>query len=247
MRLSVFAPAAVFCLLPLAGCGGSDPPPNDPNQYAANQGQYPGGQPGAYPGGQPGQYPPGGYPGGQPGQYQQPGGQPGQYQQPGTQPGQYQQPGTQPGTQPGAQPGTQPASGTGQASPIPMAAMLTPVLQGMAAAEVPGMQPDGQAFAGQFQEGQTLEQPLNIQPGKCYSVVGASAGIQQLDIQIVAQPAPMLPPVVLAQSNTSGGNATLGGKSAGCWKNPTPIGGPGKVIVKATRGAGAAAAQVFVK
>ena len=77
--------------------------------------------------------------------------------------------------------------------------------------------------------------------------MGASAGIQQLDIQIVAQPSPALPPVVLAQSNTSGANATLGGKASGCWKNPTPLSGPGKVIVKATRGAGAAAAQVFIK
>ena len=96
-------------------------------------------------------------------------------------------------------------------------------------------------------EGQTLEQPINIQPGKCYSVIGASVGVQELDIAIVAQSAPKLPPVVLAQDHTSGPTATLGGKAAGCWKNPTPLGGPGKVVLKATRGAGIAGAQVFVK
>jgi len=175
-----------------------------------------------------------------PGQFQQPGAQPG-YGQPGAQPG-YGQPGAQPGATPGAQP-----AAASQASPIPMAAMLTPAIQAMAASEVPGMQPEGQAFAGQFQEGQTLEQAINIQAGKCYSVVATGAGIQELDIQIVAQPMPGLPPVVLAQDNTTGSNATLGGKASGCWKNATPLSGPGKVILKATRGAGTAGAQIFVK
>ena len=41
-------------------------------------------------------------------------------------------------------------------------------------------------------------------------------------------------------------DATLGGKGQ-CFKNPLPLGGPGKVILKATRGAGAAIAQVYVK
>jgi hypothetical protein len=231
MRLSVLAPAAVLCLIPLA-CSSSSSQPNDPNQYAANQ---------------PGQYQPaGGQPGAQPG-YGQPGyGQPG-YTQPGAQPG-YTQPGaTAPpaGGQP--VPGGQPAASSGSATPIAMASALTPVIQAVAAAEVPGMAPEGQAFAGQFQDGQTLEQPLNIQPGKCYSVVAAGMGPSALHIQIVLQPTPMVPPVVLAQDNGgTGANTTLGGKSAGCWKNPTPIGGPGKVILKAS-GAGVGAAQIFSK
>jgi hypothetical protein len=108
------------------------------------------------------------------------------------------------------------------------------------------MQPEGGAFAGQFQEGQTLEQQFNIQPGKCYSVVGVGIGIQELDLQIAAQPVPNIPPTVLAQDNTTGPNATLGGKG-NCFKNPLPIGGPAKVIVKATKGAGMAVAQIYVK
>jgi hypothetical protein len=126
------------------------------------------------------------------------------------------------------------------------AAAVTPVLAGLAATDAPGMKADSSPFAGQFKEGDTLEQPVNIQAGKCYTVVGASVGgIIELDIQLVAQTAP-LPPVVLAQDSTTGPTATLGGKGQ-CFRNPLPIGGPGKVILKATKGAGLAAAQVFVK
>lgn len=140
-----------------------------------------------------------------------------------------------------------PSASGSAATPLPLgAAAVTPLLQGMGASEAPNMKPDGSAFAGQFQEGQTLEQPFNIQPGKCYTVVGASVGITELDIQIVAQAAP-LPPVVLAQDDTTGPSATLGGKKSGCWKNATPLAAPGKVILKATKGSGMAAAQVFSK
>lgn len=239
MRLSVVIPALVLGLMPVIGCGGSEPQATDPNQYANGAGQY--GQPGTGQYGQPGagQY-------GQPatGQYGQPA--TGQYQQPTT--GQYQQPApaaTTPAA--GGLPGMpgQAASSTGAATPLPMAAMLTPGLQAIAASDAQGMTADGQSFAGQFQEGQTLEQAINIQAGKCYTIVAMGAGIQQLDIQLVAQQAP-LPAVVLAQSNTTGAQASLGGKGQ-CFRNPLPIGGPGKVIVKATKGAGMAAAQVFVK
>ncbi|AGP33525.1 hypothetical protein [Sorangium cellulosum] len=135
------------------------------------------------------------------------------------------------------------------ATPIPPVAAVaaTPVLQGMGATEAPGMKADGGPFAGQFQEGQTLEQDITISAGKCYTVVGIGIGVQELDLQLVSQPAPGLPPVVLAQDSTTGAAATLGGKASGCWKNPLPIGGPGKVILKATKGTGIAAAQVFSK
>jgi hypothetical protein len=113
--------------------------------------------------------------------------------------------------------------------------------------EAPGMQPSGVPFAGSFQEGQTLEQAINIEPGKCYTVVATGMGVQQVDLQLVVQPAPMFPPAVVAQSQASGTTAVIGGKAAGCWKNALPTGGPGKIILKATRGAGMAAAQVYMK
>ncbi|XXX81141.1 hypothetical protein WMF30_20495 [Sorangium sp. So ce134] len=226
MRLYVLIPAALLGLAPLA-CGGSDPEPNNPsqmqNQYGAST------------------YPPGQYP---PGQYGPTTQQPGQYGQPTTQPGY-----TPPATTPPAttQTPTQTGTSTGQATPIAPAAVsaATPVLTAMAASEVQGMQPEGGAFAGQFQDGQTLEQPFNIQPGKCYSVIGVGLGVQELNLQIVAQPAPMLPPVVLSQDNTTGPNATLGGKGQ-CFKNPLPVGGPAKAVMT-VRGSGLAVAQIYVK
>jgi hypothetical protein len=144
---------------------------------------------------------------------------------------------------------TQTQTASASATPIPplAAAAATPVMQGLAAQEAPGMQPDGGPFAGQFQEGQTLEQPINISPGKCYTIVGVGIGIQELDIQLVTQPVPNAPPIPLAQDSTTGAQATVGGKASGCWRNPTPLGAPGKVILRATKGAGIGMAQVYIK
>ena len=240
MRLFVLVPATLLALS-APGCAGNEPPPQDPNQFG-QQGQY--GQPGQqgqY--GQPGQQGQYGQPGyGQPGgQYGQPGGQYGQpgYGQP--PPGQYGQPGYgQPGAPPGAPQG-------GPAQPNPAAAMAAgAVLMPLAASEAPGAQPEGAPFGGTFQPGQTLEQPINIQPGKCYTIIAAGMG-PQVEVQLTAQPAPMFPPTVVAQSHAPGPTAVIGGKGAGCWKNPLPIGGPGKIVLRAVSGAGMAAAQVFVK
>ena len=138
-------------------------------------------------------------------------------------------------------------TGTGPATPIaPMAAaVIQPILVSMGQNEAQGAQPDGSPFAGQFAAGQTLEQNINIKGNGCYTVVGASIGIQQLDIQLVVQPTPLMQPIVVAQSSGAGPNATLGGKATGCWRNPTPLAGTGKVILRATSGQGLAAAQVF--
>ena len=142
-----------------------------------------------------------------------------------------------------------PPTSSGPATPIaPMAAaVVAPLLTQMSQAEAPGAQADGQPFAGQFAAGQTLEQTINIKANGCYTVVGASVGIQQLDITLVVTPPPPLAPITVAQSSGTGPNATLGGKAAGCWRNPTPLAGTGKVILRASAGQGLAAAQVFSK
>jgi hypothetical protein len=142
-----------------------------------------------------------------------------------------------------------PLTGTGPATPIaPMAAaVVQPILVNMAQNEAQGGQADGSPFAGQFAAGQTLEQVINIKGNGCYTVVAASVGIQQLDIALVVQPSPLMQPITVAQSSSTGPNATLGGKATGCWRNPTPLVGTGKVILRATSGQGLAAAQVFSK
>lgn len=220
MRLSMILSAALLALVGF-GCGDSTPDPNDPSQQQAM--------------GQPGQY--------NPNQYQQPG----QY---GTTTGTYPTGTTTPPPATTTPTGTTGAAAGSPATPLApaAAAVAQPIIQALAASEVPGMQPDGSSFAGQFQEGQILEQPVNIQAGKCYSVIAGGMGITQLDVQLVIQPMPQLPAQVLAQSSPGqGGTAVLGGKGNGCFKNPLPVGGPGKVIVKATKGAGVAAAQVYIK
>jgi hypothetical protein len=142
-----------------------------------------------------------------------------------------------------------PLAGSGPATPIaPMAAaVVQPILVGMGQTEAQGAQPDGGPFAGQFAAGQTLEQTINIKANGCYTIVAASVGIQQLDVALVVQPSPLMQPITVAQSSGTGPNATLGGKATGCWRNPTPLAGQGKVILRATSGQGLAAAQVFSK
>lgn len=218
MRVSALVPAALLGLLPLA-CE-STPPPQDPsmqNQYGA-----------ACP---PGQYC-AGAPGGTATQY------PPQYP-PGT---------TTAPPVTTAPPATTGAAG-GQATPMAPAAMGADViLTGLAQQEAPGAQAEGTAFAGQFQEGQILEQPINLQPGKCYTVIAASVGaITELDVMIQGQIAPF-PPATLAQDQGTGPTATLGGKgSGGCWKFPSPIAAPAKVVLRVTKGSGIAGAKVYFK
>ena len=218
MRLSFFVPAAVLLALPMA-CGSDTPDPNDPSgAFSAGYGY---GQPGTQPG------------------YGQPGTQPG-YGQPG-------QPGTYP-TQPQPQP-TQPTqpqpTGSGKAQPIPPGAAMaaSPLLAQLARQQTYGMKGDGPAFAGNFRQGQVLEHPFQIQPHKCYAVVGVGIGITELDIQIVMHQPP-LPAYVAAQDHTTGSRAVLGGNKK-CFKNPLPVGGPAKVVVRATGGNGIAMAQIF--
>jgi len=239
MRFNKILPLTVLGLA-LGGCS-SNSAPNDPSKVDPNAVCPPGqvcpqpGQPGY---GQPGYGQPGqpGY--GQPGQpgYGQPG-QPG-YGQPG-QPG-YGQP-TQP-TQP-----TQPAAG-GQATPmLPAAAMLAqPILQGLASTEMPGMTADGAPVVASFQPGQTFEVPVQLQPNRCYGVIAVGLPmLSEVDVQLVTNQPP-LPPTPLAQDSTTGPNAMLGAKGQ-CFKNPLPIGGPAKLVIKATAGQGVVMAQVFSK
>lgn len=167
----------------------------------------------------------------------------------GTQPyGTQTQPyGTQP--QPTAtaqpQPTAQPQGGS-PAQPIPPAAAMAaqPLLAQLAASETQGMQPDGPAFAGNFQQGQYLEQPIQLQPGKCYAVVGVGVlAVAELDLEIVADQPPA-PPVTIAQDSTTGPQAVVGGRN-NCVRNPFPMGGPAKVIMRVTSGSGIGMAQVF--
>ena len=126
-----------------------------------------------------------------------------------------------------------------------LAATLAAAVLAAGSPDTKGMTAEGSAFAGQFQQGQVLEQPFNIEPNKCYTVVGIGGpGISELDVQIqYVTPFPT-PPV--AQDNQTGPNATLGGGGS-CWRSQPLTAVPGKVIIRATGGAGIAGAQIFKK
>jgi hypothetical protein len=208
----------------------------------------------------------------QPGQYQAPGAAPapqaagpfGNLQLPQF-PG-FAMPGAAPANAPannGAQPNSGPAPGgggaipgpfgpgqasTGSATPIDpnVASVATVPLMAYAVQEAPNMNREGGVIAGQFREGQTLEQPFQLAPNKCYTVLAVGVGPQEVDISIVAvTPIPASSPV-LASDNTTGPNAALGGRG-NCYRWQAPIGINAKYVVKSTRGLGIIAAQLYSK
>lgn len=154
------------------------------------------------------------------------------------------------GTTPPA-PGGQPAPNNGSAG---MATPIDPNLAGVALGplmifsqqEAPGMTREGGPVAGQFREGQILEQPVQLQPNRCYTVLAVGAGPQEVDITLVATtPLPQASPV-LAQDSGSGTSASLGGRG-NCFKWSLPVGINAKYVIKATRGQGVIAAQFYSK
>lgn len=238
-----------------AGCSKDPPPAQQPQAY---NGQYPQQQTGAYPQQQTGAYPQqqtGAYPQQQPGTYPQQ--QTGAYPQ--QQPGAYpqQQPGTQPtaapsatGFQfpglPGQQPASSGASGTAQVIDPNLAALAVGPLTLFANSEAPGMTKEGATVAANFQEGQTLESSFTFQPGKCYTVVAVGAGIQEIDIEMqYVTPIPGLNPSI-GKDTQKGAQASIGGKG-NCLKPLSPIPANAKFIVRASKGAGLAAAQLYSK
>lgn len=215
-------------LVPAAfACGGkSDPPPNTPPN-----GMTSGGMP---------QGTSGGIPGADPNNGMASGGVPA-----GTSGG---VPASSGGTAPPPAAGT---SGTAQAVDPSLAAGAAVALQGLANTEAAGATKEGNPVAGNFQQGQTIEQTFTMQPGKCYTVVAASVGITQLDIS-----ASLITPIpgmaaqfgqASGKPGMAGSQAVLGAK-ANCLKLALiPMAVQAKFTVTASKGGGLAAAQLYVK
>lgn len=106
----------------------------------------------------------------------------------------------------------------------------------------------GSAIAGNFQQGQSLEAQVQMNPGKCYTVVGVGLPpVTNLDISLVpALPIPGLPAATMAADNTVGSTAIVGDKP-NCFKWAFPMSGMMKVVMTVSQGSGVAAAQVFEK
>ena len=137
----------------------------------------------------------------------------------------------------------------GPAQPVdPSAgAAVTPVLAAVAQQELPGSKPVGSALTGNFQPCQTLEVQAQLQPGKCYVVVGAAAPpVSEVNVKLAAAvPIPGSAPV-MAQDSDTGVQAVIGRKP-NCYKNPLPLPAPVKLILEVQAGSGVAAAQLFEK
>lgn len=150
----------------------------------------------------------------------------------------------------------QPEAGPAEAAaPPPVAAVFDAAAQELLKAQLkkestkhaPYMKTEGPIMGGMLSEGQTVEQQAMFNPGKCYTIIGTTlAGVTELDIQVTAAtPLPTLNPV-LAMDNMAGPMAIVG-DHPNCYKNPLPIGMMVKITVKATKGAGVAGAQLYVK
>ena len=111
-----------------------------------------------------------------------------------------------------------------------------------------GAKPVGSAIAGNFAQGQTLEAQVQMNPGKCYTVVAVGLPpVTNLDIALVpALPIPGLPAATMAADNTVASTAIVGDKP-NCFKWAFPMSGMMKVVMTVSQGSGVAAAQVFEK
>jgi hypothetical protein len=142
-------------------------------------------------------------------------------------------------------------TGTAQVIDPNMAAVATGALAGLAGTNAPGAATEGPVMAGNFATGQNLEYTFNMQPGKCYTVVGTSVGITQLDATAaMVTPLPGLNAqfgAATGKAGVAGSQVILGAKDKCLKLALSPIAVPVKVTVTATKGAGLGAAQIYVK
>jgi hypothetical protein len=139
------------------------------------------------------------------------------------------------------------SSGTATALDANAAGAAGLALNAIGASDASGMTKEGTPLAGNFQQGQTLEQQITIQPGKCYTFIAAGVGPQALSIQLVAQSAiPGLAPV-MGDAKGSGAKTVLGGGGKCIKLAVVPVPVPAKWVITATTGAGIVAGQAYSK
>lgn len=133
---------------------------------------------------------------------------------------------------------------------------LTTTLQGRAAAEAPGMQPEGSLVCGVAGEGQPVTGPtVTLQQGYCYSFLGQSLPpVTEVDMQLELDVAgAQLPPAIATMAqrpllvDTETGEKAAMATKQNCYAWPWPIPGQVKLIVKSRSGAGPVAAQIYKK
>lgn len=124
------------------------------------------------------------------------------------------------------------------------AELLTPLV----APHVPsGAKPVGNLVAGQFAQGQSLTEPVTMQPGGCYTVLAvALAPVSELDLALTPAVAVGGFNPTAASDPETGTVATLG-KQPNCYKWALPTQGTMNLVMTVRAGQGVAAAQVYEK
>jgi hypothetical protein len=144
----------------------------------------------------------------------------------------------------------------GACDPVQTLAMTT-TLQGRAAAEAPGMQPEGAPICGVVPEGQSPQSPtFLLQQGYCYTFLGQSLPpVTEVDMELIldlsggAQLSPGLAAMAqrpLLVDTETGEKAAMATKQS-CYVWPWPVPGQARLVVKSRGGSGPVAAQVYKK
>jgi hypothetical protein len=106
---------------------------------------------------------------------------------------------------------------------------------------VAGMQADGPLATGTLKEKQTLQTDITLSPGKCYSIVGFSKKVKDLDLYL------LLPPGILSGQDLSDDNKPIigGPPQPMCPTSTTAV--SYKLAIVADSGGGDVAVQLFSK
>jgi hypothetical protein len=169
-----------------------------------------------------------------------------------------------PAPMPRPMPPPMPVAPMPQAGPCDQAQSLatSTSMQARAAAEAPGMKPEGAPICGVVAEGQTVVSPMFIlEPGACYTFLGQSlppVGQMEMILQFDATSAagPFLPPAMagmagMAQSTllvtTAPGERVSMADRQTCYRWGFLMPATVKLVLKARAGSGPVAAQVFKK
>ncbi|MCA9592395.1 MAG: hypothetical protein KC776_03765 [Myxococcales bacterium] len=126
-----------------------------------------------------------------------------------------------------------------------LAAAAAPAVDALAKQHLPAGAKPIATLAGQFATGQMLESQIQMQSGRCYTVVGAGLpGVENLDLQLApVSPMPNVSPI-LAQDSTVAPDAVIGQKP-NCFKWAAPFAAPMRVIVRVSAGQGLALVRVY--
>jgi len=142
---------------------------------------------------------------------------------------------------------------SGSASPSSSAAALAgPALdaaidlgiQAQAAKDAPGMSVDGTASHATLAEGAVFNMLVTLQPGRCYTIIAASAPLQVSTVEVKLLAPPLFNVEAGRSAATDKNPAVLGkGKAATCPISPIAI--PYRVDVIARKGAGRVGVAVY--